>query len=212
MTAYGLRPVITRISPDIEPFDLWPVTPFTPDWLPIHGGLAPGEVGEVVRALLFHNLGPGKRRRQPPTPAAALRVLVEHEEELYAPGGLMLSSSAGLQAEPGCCHDLFEWRSWWEVARGRVPDLGHAPCPLVEHRGEVVRVWTSVETDTGEPSGPHVDFPRAELPGMLAGARRDLLAFLGLLRTWADGVAPDLAGPFVAAVDRGLGISAPLPG
>jgi hypothetical protein len=49
-----------------------------------------------------------------------------------------------------------------------------------------------------------------QLFGLLRQAQRDLLGFLDAVRAWAREFAPERGDQLVAAVDRGLSISAPL--
>lgn len=211
-TTSRLEPVITQVAPGVEAFDLWPVAPYGGWWLHVNGAMTPDQLGAVVRALVFYNADTETGRRLPATPAEALRMLTA-ENPLYAPGGLRLVAPAsGLRADPGCCHDLFEWRGWAGALTGAPVYLGHGPGPVMRQLDGVIRVWVEVADDLGEPYGPYIDIPRAELPGMLRRAQEDLLGFLGALRGWAEGVAPELTDRFVTAVDTGLEITAPLPG
>lgn len=201
-----------RTDSDLVPFDLWPITACGTGWLRLHGAMEPAEVGMAVWSLLAYGSSFGDEFPVPHTPAAALRLLSEFDT-LYAPGGLLLSDpTTGVTVEPGCCCDLFEWRDWLGTLQGLSVDLGHDPAPEVEYRGEVVRVWT----DDGDLDGPpanrgHVDIDRAALPDLLRSAQYDLLGFLRAARNWASEIAPEHADLFVAALDTGLEISAPLP-
>lgn len=100
---------------------------------------------------------------------------------LFALGGLVT-------VQPGCCAGLENWReSWWLLDGDRTPPFAHDPTPVAEEVGAVFRLWP----DEAERYA-YVDIPRAELPGLLDGVRRDLEAFAAPLR--ARAVAHGLAG------------------
>ncbi|MFC4021108.1 hypothetical protein ACFOW4_24640 [Micromonospora sp. GCM10011542] len=207
-----LTPVVSRVGPDVLPFDLWPVAAGDLGWLRLHGAMQPAEVGVAVWSLLFHSAPVGDDLAVPNTPAAALRLLSEFDT-LYAPGGLLLMDrTTGVLVEPGCCCDLFEWRDWLGTLHGLSVDLGHSPAPDVEYRGEVVRVWTEgADVATPPADRTYVDVNRAALPGLLRSAQCDLIGFLEAARNWANRIVPEHADQFVAALDAGLQISEPLP-
>lgn len=194
-----LTPVLTHVAWPTHP---WPVTDQDKGWLRVHPAMTPDEVGMALYSLACHtHVGDDK----PTTVAAALDVLTSNED-LYAPGGLLLEAP-GVTVEPGCCCDLFEWRDWLHALDGLPVDLGHEPAaPLVEYAGDVVRVWANEDS----PAQGHVDLRRDQLYDLLRPVQRALLGFLDAVQGWAHALMPERAAELVNAVDRGLSISAPL--
>ena len=191
-------PVITRYAP--ENFDLWPVSRGSGGWLHLDGTADADDVGAVLCTMYLHSGGGDAR-----TADAAVHELIGFDI-LYGRGGLLLDGGDGVRAEPGGI-DLFEWRTWLDALHGAPVDLGHPPAPWVEYVGEdVVRVWVDEGRDV-----PHVDVHRGALPAMLRAAQRDLVDFLGPLRSWAGVHSPHQAELLVASVDAGLQITEPLP-
>lgn len=191
-------PVITRSAP--ETFDLWPVSGGTGGWLHLDGTVGQDEVGSVLCTMYLDSGGRDAR-----TAAAAVHELIGFDT-LYGRGGLLLDGGGGVRAEPGGT-DLFEWRTWLHALHRAPVDLGDPPAPWVEYVGvDVVRVWVDEGRDV-----PHVDLSRTVLPAMLRAAQRDLVDFLGPLRSWAGVHSPHQAELLVASVDAGLQITEPLP-
>ncbi|MFJ6674951.1 hypothetical protein ACIQMJ_27945 [Actinosynnema sp. NPDC091369] len=191
-------PVITRYAP--ENFDLWPVSRGDGGWLHLDGAAGPDDVGAVLCTLYLDSGGKDAR-----TAAAAVHELIGFDV-LYGRGGLLLDGGDGVRAEPGGS-DLFEWRTWLDALHGAPVVLGHPPSPWVERVTEdLIRVWVGEGR-----GGPHVDVPRSALPAMLRAAQRDLVDFLGPLRSWAGVHSPHQAELLVASVDAGLQITDPLP-
>ena len=191
-------PVITSYAPGN--FDLWPVSGGNGAWLHLDGTVGQDEVGAVLRTMYLDSGGRDARNA-----AAAVHELIGFDT-LYGRGGLLLDADDGVRVEPGGT-DLFEWRTWLHALYRAPVDLGDPPAPWVEHVGDdVVRVWVDEGRDV-----PHVDLPRTALPTMLRAAQRDLVDFLGPLRSWAGVHSPDLAELLVASVDAGLQITEPLP-
>ncbi|MEU2613935.1 hypothetical protein ABZ570_20465 [Micromonospora sp. NPDC007271] len=229
-----LEPVASPVAVDVVPFDLWPVASPDPAWLRLHGQMTPAEVGMAVWAILFGSR-PVDEVPVRETPAAALSLLSDLDH-LYLPGGfLVVDQTTGVTVEPGCCCDIGDWREWLHTLDGRGVFLGDYPSPEFEFLGDVVRVWTDDGSITRQPprrgvldvlrlrrrpepqpaqpedSRQYVDLDRSALPDLLRAAQHDLIGFLTVLRAWVDEVAPEQADRFVAAVDKGLEITAPLP-
>jgi hypothetical protein len=209
---------VPRLVPAIEPehvipFALWPITAHS-GWLPLHGSMTSEEVGTAMYRLVCWNSN-SDDPELPHSIAAAVDELVDglvDQGRHYVPGGLLLHDPvSGVTAEPGCCCDLDEWRDWVAALSGHPVSLGHGLAPLLEHRGDTVRVWARVDDEAEVLSGPCVDFELAALPDMLRSAQRDLIAFLDLTRAWAEDVAPDRAARLCAALDVELSITEPLP-
>ncbi|MFF0175982.1 hypothetical protein Q3V37_25650 [Micromonospora profundi] len=114
---------------------------------------------------------------------------------------------------PGCCAGLKDWRDWAQVSIGGSPWLGHDPGPEVEVVGDDLRVWQDGGPNRhhGRWAGVHIDLPHRALPGLLAGAQRDLVGFLDALSGWAARVGLEQRGTaLVDAIDRNFAITAPL--
>ncbi len=191
-------PVIARYAP--ESFDLWPVSGGNGAWLHLNGAVDQDEVGTALCAMYLHSGGGDAR-----TADAAVHELIGFDT-LFGRGGLLVDGGDGVRVEPAGS-DLFEWRTWLDVLHRAPVVLGHPPAPWVEHVDEgVIRVWVDVGRDA-----PHVDLPRTALPAMLRAAQRDLVDFLGPLRSWAGVHSPDQVELLVASVDAGLQITEPLP-
>ncbi|WP_432993888.1 hypothetical protein [Dactylosporangium sp. CA-233914] len=204
-----LTPVLERWSADC-PF--WPVDRtgfvFAVPRLPTSR-----QAGTVVWTLIGRSVTADDLSITAAGATDAIEAYLTCEDEDFAPGGLRVGAG-DVVIDPGCCVGLDEWRDWLRVLGGEVIDLGHDPDVLVEHRGPVLRVWKDKrQLLAGELPGPadkYIDVPRAELPKLLAAVRGDLVGFLAALRPWAQSIAPELADPLIAAVDRRLRISAPL--
>ena len=191
-------PVIARYAP--ENFDLWPVSGGNGTWLHLNGAVDQDDVGSALCAMYLDSGGGDAR-----TAAAAVHELIGFDT-LFGRGGLLLDGGDGVRAEPGGS-DLFEWRTWLDALHGAPVVLGHPPAPWVEYVGEdVIRVWVDEGRDV-----PHVDLPRSALPAMLRAAQRDLVDFLGPLRSWAGVHSPHQVELLVASVDASLQITEPLP-
>lgn len=193
-------------------FALWPVAerePFT--FMPLHGALAPPEVGAAVMTIAAYN----DARRDDDAPPARpgdpvedfLRGLLTGED-VQAPGGLQVTGTAGdLEVvRPGCCSGLEDWREWLGVLDGTGDAwLGHDPSPLAERRGDVIRLTV----DAGRDDSPVFEVDVDVLRRGIADAERDLAAFL---RAAADWAAVRLAGhacAVVTALARGVGMPPP---
>ncbi|MFI9008475.1 hypothetical protein ACIGNX_14715 [Actinosynnema sp. NPDC053489] len=191
-------PVIARNAP--ENFDLWPVSGGDGPWVHLDGTVDHDDVGAVLCAMYLDSGGGAAR-----TADAAVHELIGFDT-LFGRGGLLLDGGDGVRAEPGGS-DLCEWRTWLHALHRAPVDLGHPPAPWVEYvADDVVRVWVDEGRDV-----PHVDVPQRALPAMLRAAQRDLVDFLGPLRSWAGVHSPRQVELLVASVDAGLQITEPLP-
>lgn len=206
-------PVIARYAP--ENFDLWPVSGGDGTWLRLDGTLGQDDVGAVLCTMYLDSRYPHGGGAPAETVDAAVHELIGFDV-LFGRGGLLLDDDGdgddsdggvcGVRVEPGGS-DLFEWRTWLGALHRASVDLGRPPAPWVEYPDDdVVRVWVDEGRDV-----PHVDVPRSALPAMLRAAQRDLVDFLGPLRTWAEAHSPHQAELLVASVDAGLQITEPLP-
>ncbi|MEV0758936.1 hypothetical protein [Nocardia sp. NPDC050435] len=132
-------------------------------------------------------------------------------EDLILCGGLRVTDTVtGAVVTPGCCAGLEDWRTWAAVLGGRSPWLGHDPTPEVEIGVEELRVWQ--DTGAHRRAAESVVVPRPLLPGLLNGVHRDLVAFLPLVRRWADRIGlGDNGSTLVEAIDRDFEVTAPFP-
>ena len=171
------------------------------------------QVGGVVWALIGRSVTADDLSITAPDAANAIADYLTHDDEDFAPGGLRVGADE-VVIDPGCCLGLDEWRDWLSVGGGEVIDLGHSPDVLMEHRGQVVRVWKDVDqlsrAAVPGPDEPNIDIPRSALPELLGAVQRDLVGFLTALQLWARGIHADLAEPLAIAIDKRLQISAPL--
>jgi hypothetical protein len=168
----------------------WPVAAFAPgEWMVLHGGVTPEEVGSVVAQLVLYNRAPNG--------GSARRVLerLSQKRRTVLPGGVRVRDGAGSVVEPGCCCGVEEWRQWLAVTDGETsPWMGHDPWGWVEHEADGLRVCSAPEEGGEQVHGPAtatVCIPRAELPRLLAGIEADVRAFLPRLREWAVAIDPE---------------------
>ncbi|MFJ1708269.1 hypothetical protein [Kitasatospora sp. NPDC088346] len=178
----------TRPVLEIEPLDAftrWPVAALPPfRLLPLHGGLTDLELGAVAASVLSCNSWEDDDPREFPA-----------EDGLAIPGGLRVADhGSGTTVDPGCCSGLEDWQAWYEVAEGEAIWLGHDPTPELRFVGDSVRLRQ-------DSASPWLDLPRAGLPELLRGVRRELDGFLSAASRWA--VRAGCPG-LVEAVGRGL--------
>ncbi|HEY9368306.1 hypothetical protein [Streptomyces sp.] len=122
----------------------------------------------------------------------------------YAAGGMQVTdTTTGTTFLPGCCNGLEEWRDWFEVLDGSgSAGFGHDPDPLAERLGDTVRLTADAE----QPDSPVIELPAADLRRLLAGAERDLVAFLGAATEWTSRYLPDHALPVTGALATALAL------
>ncbi|MCC3779838.1 hypothetical protein [Streptomyces sp. UNOB3_S3] len=204
-----IQPVLEIYAPD--GFDLWPVAEIEPfGFLPLSGGLSPAEVGTaVMRIAECNDIDPDGDR--PPRPADALGSFLHGLltfDDLFAAGGLRVTDdSTGVAFLPGCCDGLEDWRDWHQlVDDGSCLSFGHEPVsPLAERFGGTVRLTVNAE----QSDSPVIELSVTELHHLLAGAERDLAAFLVLAADWASTHLPGHCAPVTAALARVLDLPAP---
>ncbi|MFG2911225.1 hypothetical protein ACGF13_40035 [Kitasatospora sp. NPDC048286] len=208
----SMRPVLTFFSP--EGFTLWPTgTPGRHGDLTLSGRMTSAEVGAAVWLLADRNdVEPdpeqaGERVARPADPLGAFLHGLLTEPHPYAPGGLVVTDSAtGAVFEPGCCNGLEDWREWLDVTDGPgTAWFGHDPDARAECVGRVVRLTQDAEGG----DGPVIELPVDELRGLLAGAERDLRAFLALAAGWAERQVPGYAAAVTGALARALDLEPP---
>ncbi|MFC8362912.1 hypothetical protein ACFUIY_23940 [Streptomyces griseorubiginosus] len=202
-----MQPVL-EIGP-CEGFTLWPVAESTPyGFLPLHGALAPEDVGTAMVFIADdNNCEPDEDGDPPPVDALGgfLHGLLTMED-LSTSGGLRITDTAtGTTFLPGCCNGLDERRDWLEVLDGDGrASFGHGPSPLAERRGAIVRLTVDAERD----DSPVIELPVTELRRLLAGAERDLVDFLHLAAAWATVHLREYATPVTTALCRALDLPA----
>jgi len=187
------------------------------------------EVGAIAHLFVTYN---ASRFCQPDTPcdewglrlaplSARERVALvaaPGADRLVLPGGLRASDPfTGDEATPGCCCGLEGWRAWLKAyTAGESPWLGHDPWMSAERQlGEgIVRVRSGPDYNLPtrrRPRERRIDIPLCDLPVLLEGVRRDLLAFRHLLARWvAQVVGGDIAPALADSFDRHMDVSAPL--
>ncbi|MFG2334851.1 hypothetical protein ACGFMM_35340 [Streptomyces sp. NPDC048604] len=215
-----MQPVLEALPP--ADFALWPVAAVpspgfsSTGFLPLGGAMSRPEIGTAVMLIAAGNdLDPGVHGDdRPPRPADPLGSFLHGLltfDTPYAAGGLRVTdTSTGVVLVPGCCSGVEEWREWFEVLDGGgSAGFGHDPDPLAERLGDTVRLTVDAERH----DSPVIELPAAELRRLLAGAERDLAAFLDAAAAWAARHIPDHAGPVTQALTRVLALdSAPPPG
>jgi hypothetical protein len=212
----SLQPVLETYSP--AGFDLWPVAGSAPyGFLALDGTLGPAQVGTAVMRIAACNDVDPEHDGRPPRPAdplgSFLHGLLTMPDPLFAAGGLRVTDTVvGTTLVPGCCTGLEDWREWFDVVEADVDGgrgrFGHDPSPMAERVGETVRLTVDAERD----DSPVIEVPVAELRLLLAGAERDLAAFLRLAADWAAAQLPGHAGPVTAALARALDMPVPTSG
>ncbi|MER7848134.1 hypothetical protein ABTZ03_29800 [Kitasatospora sp. NPDC096077] len=203
-----MQPVLETRARD--GFDLWPVAVTEPTgFLPLGGGLPPGEVGTAVMCIAGWNAG--EPDDGPDDPLGAFLHGLLTAELPYAAGGLrVVDESTGITFRPGCCDGLEDWRDWHRLVDGGGGGLlgyGHEPeSALAERLGDVVRL--TVDAERGD--SPVIELPVTELRRLLAGAERELVDFVALAADWAARhLPPGHRAPVVGALARVLDLSAP---
>ncbi|GAA0472382.1 hypothetical protein Ade02nite_52050 [Paractinoplanes deccanensis] len=169
--------IIAKAVFEVEPWD-GPAVPWAAradpwSWVALDAACTDGQIGLFLAVLASRfDVSPQDG------PARIADALVA-EEMLLVNGGLRVADTAtGSVVVPGCCAGLESWHEWADLAAGRAVWLGHDPEPTVEAIGDDLRIWQN------RGSGDHVDIPRAVLPSLLLGVRRDLVGFLGALALW----------------------------
>ncbi|MEU6232890.1 hypothetical protein [Kitasatospora sp. NPDC047058] len=211
-----MQPVLEIVTPD--EFTRWPVGAHEPyGLLPLGGSMSPADVGTAVLSLAAGNDvddededgeddGPDEERpARPADPLGALLHGLFTKEYLTAPGGFRVTdTTTGATLVPGCCNGLEEWRDWLEVLDGDgYACFGHDPMPEARREGGAVRLTTDVSSKDRQV----IELSVAELRRLVAGAERDLAAFLALARTWAAEHLPDHGDPLAAALARALDLA-----
>ncbi|MFB7615557.1 hypothetical protein [Kitasatospora sp. NPDC056181] len=206
-----MQPVLELLAPPAD-FTLWEVGAHRPyDFLPLSGHTSAADVGTAVLQLALRNAyDPDDYEEEdgPTPPADPVDALLHGllvKDHLFAHGGFRVTDTAtGVTLTPGCCNGLEEWRDWLEVLDGAgSAGFGHDPMPTAERVGDTVRLVP----DVGAPDGPAIELPAAELRRLVAGAERDLAAFLELADTWAAEHLPDHRAPLTAALARALDLT-----
>ncbi|WP_418961521.1 hypothetical protein [Streptomyces tritici] len=207
-----MQPVLEVLGRD--DFALWPV--LAPGerprgFLPVGGAMTETEIGTAVMLVASCNdLDPGDGDERPPRPDEPLASFLHGMltfDALYAAGGLRVTDTAtGAELVPGCCSGLEEWRAWYEVLDGGgSAGFGHDPDPMAQRIGDTVRLTVDAE----RPDSPVLELPAAELRRLLAGAERELGAFLDVAAAWASRHLGRHAEPVTHALARALALQLP---
>lgn len=206
-----MQPVLEMNTPD--GFDLWPVAETERfSFLPLSGELPPVEIGTALMSIAaWNDVDPAHDGDLPPRPAEPLSGFLHgllNLDNLYAAGGLRVTDTAtGITFSPGCCDGLEDWHDWYRLVDGSGTIMyGHDPQPsLAERLGDTIRL--TVDTDRND--SPVIELSVTELRPLLAGAERDLTAFLAAATDWASEHLPDHSVPLASALARALALPAP---
>lgn len=207
-----MGPVLEIVPP--EGFALWPVGGIKRfGFLGLGGDLTEAEVGTAVMGIAGCNDidpdGDGRPPRPPDPLGSFLHGLLTFDTPFAAGGLRVTDDTTGAILLPGCCTGLEDWRDWYAVLDGNgYAGFGHDPSPTAELHGD--RVLATVDAE--QPGGPVIELPASLLRELLAGAERDLRAFLDLSAGWANRHLPGHAGPVVAAIARVLDLPSPVRG
>ncbi|MEY9888261.1 hypothetical protein ABIA31_001901 [Catenulispora sp. MAP5-51] len=193
-----LRAVV-EIEPWADEDDApWPIEKAEPyRWEVLDGSTAPATIGTVMAALARWCRPEDAEEDFEPTAVEALRWIAEAEYLVLSAG--IRAADAETAVNPGCCVDLENWRDW--------PNTWHGhPGPQIKHADD--GLWIREDETSQSP----VKIAAGALPGLMAGVREDLIAFLGAAERWAADLSADagLAAAVIANVDRHVLVSAPL--
>ncbi|MFJ9554291.1 hypothetical protein ACIRPH_10775 [Nocardiopsis sp. NPDC101807] len=194
-------------------FSLWPVgEPAVFDFLRLHGGMSPVDIGTAVMLIAACNDVEGLfPEEHPPRPAEPLdrflHPLLASDGPFVAGGMRITDTTTGAVLLPGCCSDLNEWRDWLDYLDGRSRrlDLGHDPFPLVEVSGGTVRLTPDQE----QRDGPVIETSAPGLRRLVAEAETDLTGFLRSAGAWAEQCLPGRSARLTAALGRALDVAPP---
>ncbi len=196
-----MTPVLERRHGDC-PF--WPVEP-TDFSFAIPRTPTPALVGSAMWALVGPRVTSTDASLTADSASEAILALLTDEDD-FAQGGLR-GTSGDVVLDPGCCCGLDEWRDWLLVFADQQASFGHDPDMVAVPQGSSVRVWKDASDGF---TGTYLDIQRDVIKDRLIGVQQDLAGFLTALHRWAQDVAPDLADPLVADIDRRLAINVPL--
>ncbi|MQY11385.1 hypothetical protein SRB5_15010 [Streptomyces sp. RB5] len=195
---------------EVQPWDdftLWPVAEAAPwSFLALDGALSDAEIGSVVHSVVSYNDRSGGEETPGGDPVGVFLREVTGAEMVVVPGGLRVTDlESRVALRPGCCCGLEGWREWYDVLDGGHPLwLGHGPSAQAERVGDTVRLTL----DTELAGSPVIELPAGRLPGLLAGAERDLTGFLRAASDWAARRVPDHAPALTAALAGALSVPA----
>lgn len=184
-----LRMEVVMESPYERPAVPWPVADVSPfQFVRLWGGAPPEVVGLAVARGIQYNEIPLEG-----TAGDMLRRMADAEAWGLL-GGVRLTDGSGNDVLPGCCSGVETWREWLELEYGANPWMGHDPDGWVEERREGFLVCSGRLGD-GPQSPPvvaaRVLIPRADLPDLLAGLRKDVQGFAERVREWAVRMDPE---------------------
>ena len=129
-------------------------------------------------------------------PATSVEALLNNFPQIL-PGGIAVVSSDSV-IMPGCCCGLDGWPEWRKVlTEGLSPWTGHDPSPVVEVVGDEIRVWSEGGMSGKRNDEQPIVFERALFAEALGQVSKDLVAFLGPLRSWLNDHGGECAEEFV---------------
>lgn len=204
-----MQPVL-EIYP-ADGFGFWPVADVKSfGYLALDGELTAAEAGTAVMSIAKCNDIEPEHGDRPPRPVDPLGSFLHGLltfDDLFAAGGMRVTdSSEGITFLPGCCSGLEDWRDWRKALDGDGHvECGHDPDPLVEVRGDTVRLTVDAERS----DSPVIELPVTELRRLTDEAERDLAGFLAVASSWVSEHLPDHRAPVTAALARALDIPAP---
>lgn len=206
-----LRAVV-EIEPWADEYTPWPIEKTEPlRWEVLNGSTASATIGTAMARLARWCQPEELDVDYEPTAAEALQWIAA-ADYLVISAGIQASdadpdadAAADADADPetivnpGCCADLEGWRAW--------PDtwLGH-PAPQIKQIADGMLIRED------EKSQSPVMIAAGTLPGLLAGVREDLIAFLHTAERWITATVadPELAAAVIANIDRHVIVTAPL--
>jgi hypothetical protein len=176
----------------------WPIVDFD-GFIRLYGQTSEPETGSVMATLLSYN-----RLEKTGTPVDLLSRIID-AKTLVLPGGLAVIAPDVEPIFPSCCCGLEGWREWISAISSRQsPWLGHDPWPWVEFAEDGIHVWC--DGGLGGEGSYSIDFTESAFREALHEVHRDLIAFLGLCKKWAEAIGFSASNQFVNRLDRAFSI------
>ncbi|MGD1937303.1 MAG: hypothetical protein ACFCA4_07090 [Cyanophyceae cyanobacterium] len=109
------------------------------------------------------------------------------------PGGIQAISQGENKKKtkvicPMCCCDLKDWHNWVVFLKtGQSPWMGHSPMPGVERKGDVVRIYSDIESkEKTSKKYFHIESSYSYFKQQLKQVEKDLYEFLLCIKAWVD--------------------------